>query len=153
VAEIDELLKAGADEVIPDELGAGLELSTFLMQHFRGSEGRILKILDEIRDEHHLRYRQPDGQPRRLAGYLSVVNGAEMELQAVPDDSPCFGRSLAELDFRATTGATVVGVIRHERTTYSPGPAVRLERGDTLMLLGDAENIHKAREFLHGHPV
>lgn len=153
VAEIDDILKAGADEVIPDELGAGLELSTFLMQHFRASEGRILKILDEIRDEHHLRYRQPDIEPKRLTSYLSVVKGAEMELQAVPDDSPCFGKSLAELDFRAATGATVVGLIRNERTTYTPGPGLRLEPGDTLMLLGDADSIHRARELLHGHEL
>ena len=153
VAEIDDLLEAGADEVLPDEFGAGLELSTFLMQHFRGSEGRILKILDEIRDEHHLRYRKPDTQSRKLTSALSVMNGAEVELQAVPDDSPCFGSSLAELDFRATTGATVVGIIRDKRTTHNPGPSLRLNRGDTLMLLGDPESIHKARELLHGHPV
>ena len=52
-----------------------------------------------------------------------------------------------------TTGATIVGIIRHERTTYSPGPAMHLNHGDTLMLLGDSESIHKARELLHGHPV
>jgi K+/H+ antiporter YhaU regulatory subunit KhtT len=44
-------------------------------------------------------------------------------------------------------------VIRHERTTYNPGPALHLSRGDTLMLLGEPESIHKAREFLHGHPL
>jgi len=153
VAEIDDLLEAGADEVIPDEFGAGLELSTFLMQHFRASEGRILKILEEIRDEHHLRYRKPDAQSQKLASTLSVMNGAEVELQAVPDDSPCLGASLTELDFRATTGATVVGVIRQKRTTHNPGPSLRLAPGDTLMILGDPESIHKARELLHGHPV
>ena len=153
VAEIDVLLAAGADEAIPDELGAGLELATFLMQHFRASEGRILKILDEIRDEHHLRYRKPDKPSSKLPSYLSVMNGAEVELQAVPDDSPHFGRTLAELDFRAATGTTVIGVIRNERTTHNPGPHLHLERGDTLMLLGDPDSIHKARELLHGHPL
>ena len=152
-AEIDDLLGVGADEVICDELGAGLELATFLAKRLHLTEGRLLKLLAAIRDEHHQRYHQQGEQPRSLTGYLSVIGGGEMEIQAVPDDSPCLGRSLAELDFRAATGATIVGVIRHERTTYSPGPTVRLERGDTLMLLGDAENIHKAREFLHGHEM
>ncbi|TLM68857.1 MAG: potassium transporter KefB [Deltaproteobacteria bacterium] len=153
VAEIDDLLKAGADEVLPDELGAGLELATFLMQHCRANEGRLLKMLDEIRDEHHLRYRKPETQSGKLSSYLSVIGGGEIELQAVPQDSPHFGRTLAQLDFRAATGASVVGIIRHGRITYNPGPGTHLNHGDTLMLLGDEESIHKARELLHGHPV
>ncbi len=153
VAEVDDLLAVGADEVIPDELGAGLELATFLMKRCQASEGRLLKVVTAIRDEHHQRYHQEAGQPRNLTGYLSVMEGGEIEIQAVPDDSPHLGRSLAELDFRAATGTTVVGVIRHERTTYSPGPELRLERGDTLMLLGEPADIDRAREFLHGHPL
>lgn len=153
VAEVDDLLKAGADEVIPDELGAGLELATFLAKHLHLTEGRLLKHLTVIRDEHHLRYRQPETQPAPLPGFLSVLGGGEIELQAVPDDSPHLGKTLAALDFRAATGATVVGVIRHERTTHNPGPAWHLAKGDTLMLLGDPESIHKARELLHGHEM
>jgi len=153
VAEIDDLLKVGADEVIPDELGAGLELATLLLNRCKAREGQLLKVLAAIRDEHHQRYHQADSQPSNLTGYLSVLKGGEIEIQAVPDDSPHIGRSLAELDFRAATGATVVGVIRHERINYSPGPTLCLERGDTLMLLGEAPDIHTAREFLHGHPV
>jgi CPA2 family monovalent cation:H+ antiporter-2 len=153
VAEVDDLLAAGADEVLPDELGAGLELATFLAKRLHLTEGRLLKLLSAIRDEHHQRYRQADTPTGPLPGYLSVIGGGEIELQAVPDDSPHLGRTLAELDFRAGTGATVAGVIRHERTTYNPGPTLRLERGDTLMLLGEPESIHKARELLHGHPL
>jgi len=153
VAEIDELLRVGADEVIPDELGAGLELATFLMKRCKVPEGRLFKLLAAIRDEHHQRYHQADVQPRSLTGYLSVLEGGEIEIQAVPDDSPHLGRTLSELDFRAATGATVVGVIRHERINYSPGPLLRLERGDTLMLLGETSDIEQAREFLHGHPL
>jgi CPA2 family monovalent cation:H+ antiporter-2 len=153
VAEIDDLLKVGADEVIPDELGAGLELAIFLTKRMQLNEGRLLRLLGTIRDEHHQRYHQADGQARNLTGYLSVLGGGEIEIQAVPDDSPHLGQTLAELDFRAATGATVVGVIRHERINYAPGPGVRLERGDTLMLLGETADIDRAREFLHGHPL
>ena len=44
-----------------------------------------------------------------------------------------------------------MGVIRHERVIYSPSADLRLEIGDTLMLLGDQQDIQQAREFLHGH--
>ena len=73
-----------------------------------------------------------------------------MEILAVPDDSTCIGKTLAGLNFRAATGTTVMGVIRNERVIYSPSAELRLETGDTLMLLGEAENFDQARLFLHG---
>ncbi len=153
VAEIENLKELGADEIITDEFGAGLELTTLLLRQFQVSEGRVLKLISTLSDEHHQRYRQANLQTRNLTGYLSVLEGGEIEIQAVPDDSPCLGKSLAELNFRAETGSSVVGVVRHERVIYSPSADLRLETGDTLMLLGEDLDIRQAREFLHGHPL
>ncbi len=150
VLEIDELLKLGADEVITDEFGAGLEMANFLLRRFNVPEGRVLKILSGLRDEHHKRFRQESAGGQNLTGYLSVLDGGEIEIQAVPEDSPCLGKSLADLHFRATTGCTVFGLVRHERVIYSPSATLQLEKGDTLMLLGDPDDILKARRYLHG---
>ncbi len=153
LASADHLLKTGADDVITDDFGAGLELSAFLLQHFHVPDGQALKVLSKLREEHQQRYGQNNKKTRSLSGYLSVLEGGEIEFQAVPDDSLCLGKSLAELDFRKETGCTVVGIVRNERVNYSPPAEQQLEKGDTLMLLGDQECIQKAREFLHGHPV
>jgi CPA2 family monovalent cation:H+ antiporter-2 len=150
VTNIEPLLNSGADDIITDELGAGLEMTAFLLKKFQVSEGQVLKILSSLRDEHQRRYKQHDSQPAKLTGYLSVLEGGEIEILAVPDDSPCIGRTLAELDFRAATGTTVMGVIRQERVIYSPSAELCLETGDTLMLLANEENFHNARVFLHG---
>jgi CPA2 family monovalent cation:H+ antiporter-2 len=82
-----------------------------------------------------------------------VLEGGEIELQAVPDDSPHIGRTLAELNFRAVTGTTVMGVIRNERVIYSPSAELRLETGDTLMLIGEEQSFHNTRAFLHGQSI
>ncbi len=153
VTNIEPLLRSGADDIITDELGAGLEMSAFLLRKFNVPDGRALKILSTMRGEHHQMYQQKSLQPKHLTGYLSVLEGGEIEIQAVPKDSPCIGKTLAELDFRAATGTTIMGVVRHERVIYSPSADIRLEAGDTLMLLGDSENILTARKFLHGTPT
>jgi CPA2 family monovalent cation:H+ antiporter-2 len=153
VATIDQLMRLGADEIITDEFGAGLEMATFLLRQFNVSEARVLKILSSLRAEHHQRYKQHASRPRNLTGYLSVLEGSEIEILAVPDDSPCLGKSLAELNFRATTGGNIMGVIRQERVDYNPSADLRLETGDTLMLLGEEEAIRKVRDFLHGRPL
>jgi len=153
VTNIEPLLKAGADDIITDEFGAGIEMTAFLLKEFQVPEGRVLKILSSLRDEHRRRYQKLDSQTSNLTGYLSVLEEGEIEIQPVPDDSPHIGKTLAELNFRAVTGTTVMGVIRSERVIYSPSAELRLETGDTLMLLGEEENINNAKAFLHGQSV
>jgi CPA2 family monovalent cation:H+ antiporter-2 len=149
IAEMDYLRELGADEIIPDELESSLQLSAYLLQRFGIAEGKIMLHLAQLRREHYSRLR-PDGLSDDEARPLSVLEGGHIEFQAVPDNSPCLGRSLAELAFRSRTGAMVMGVIRSERTLYNVPPDLCLERGDTLMLLGNAEEIRRARNLLHG---
>jgi CPA2 family monovalent cation:H+ antiporter-2 len=150
VAELEHLRRLGADEVIPDEFEASLQLGANLMRHFARSEGRILHLLAEMRQEHYRSMVHADEAPTHG---LSVLEGGQLEYRAVPDDSPSLGASLAEIDLRNQTGVTVVGVIRQERTIYSPPASFRLEPGDTLMLLGTDEDVLRAGELLHGHPL
>ena len=149
VAELEPLCTLGADEVIPDEFEASLQLGANLMRRFSLNEGRILHVLSELRQQH---YASLMGADAPLHG-LSVLEGGQLDYLAVPDDSPGLGRSLAEIDLRNSTGVTVVGAIRQERTIYSPSGAFRIEPGDTLMLLGSREDLRRAGELLHGHPV
>lgn len=153
VGELDYLTSLGADEIIPDEFEASLQLAAVLLRRFGVGEGRILQLLATLRREHYEKFRRIGDLPPDLAGYLSVLRGGQIEFQAVPDDSPCLGATLAELAFRTRTGATVVGVVRHERTIYSPAADLRLERGDTLMLLGAEEDLIRARNLIHGPPA
>ena len=151
VSNIDPLLKAGADDIITDEFGAGLEMAAFLLRRYNVPEGRVLKVLSSLREEHSQRYQHREGNTKNLTGYLSVLEGGEIEIQAVPESSPCLGRTLAELNFRAATGASIMGIIRSERVIYNPPADLQLETGDTLILLGEDDNIRKARELVHGH--
>jgi len=149
VAELAHLCELGADDVIPDEFEASLQLGANLMRRFHHGEGRVLHVLAELRREHYTSMVRADTPTHGL----SVLEGGHLEFQAVPDDSPLLGGSLAEIDLRNRSGATVVGVIRQDRTIYSPAASFRLEQGDTLMLLGDSEDVRRAAEMLHGHPL
>jgi len=149
VAELEALYNLGADEVIPDEFEASLQLGAKLMSRFKLSEGRTLHVLAELRQQHYASMMGAEGPVHGL----SVLEGGRLDYQAIPDDSPCLGRSLAEIDLRNRTGITVVGVIRQERTIYSPAGSFRIEKGDTLMLLGSSEDMINAGKLLHGQPL
>ncbi len=151
---MDYLHEIGASEVIADELEASLQLSSFLLHRFEVPGDMVQQLQAALREEQaHRRDRGEEIEPDKIPGYFSVLREGNIELQAIPEDSPCIGRSLAELNFRSQTGAMVVGAIRRDRTIPNPEPDFRIDRGDTLMLLGAADEILKAREFIHGHPV
>jgi len=60
------------------------------------------------------------------------------------------GRSLAELDLRGRTGATVLGITRGGTGIAAPSKTERLAADDTLVLVGTLEAIEAAKEMLTG---
>jgi|LGVE01.1.fsa_nt_gb CPA2 family monovalent cation:H+ antiporter-2 len=149
VAELEHLHNLGADVVIPDEFEASLQLGNNLMRRFNMNEGRILHAISQLRQQH---YNSMVAANAPTHG-LSVLDSGRLEYQALPDDSPYLNASLAEIDLRNQAGVTVVGVIRKERTIYNPSGSFRIEQGDTLMLLGNSDEVLQASECLHGHPL
>jgi CPA2 family monovalent cation:H+ antiporter-2 len=151
--ELEYLAGLGANEIIPDELEASLQLSACLLRRMGIAEGKILQTMAELRRENYDLIRHTGITPPSTPGALPVLEDGRVEYQAVPENSPCLGKSLTELAFRTETGVIVVGLIRRERTLFGPSPDLRLEPGDTLILLGGPKDVSRAREFLHGHPV
>lgn len=62
--------------------------------------------------------------------------------------SPADGKSLAQLDLRARTGATVLAIQRGSSGVVTPSPTEPLRAGDVLALAGSADAIAAARSLL-----
>nr|WP_255216390.1 cation:proton antiporter [Pseudenhygromyxa sp. WMMC2535] len=58
------------------------------------------------------------------------------------------GRTLAELNIRALTGATVIAIAHEGETTSMPSGQDRLDPGDSLVLAGAAHAVEAARGLL-----
>ena len=58
------------------------------------------------------------------------------------------GRSLREINLRAQTGASVIGIERDGKTIVNPMADEKLMAGDRVLLLGDDEQITRARTLL-----
>ena len=72
----------------------------------------------------------------------------------VPPSSPLLGRSIGELKFWQSTGATIVAIRRGQTVLLSPGPYAQLYAGDTIVLVGSpaaaeaAHNLIASKEVL-----
>jgi K+/H+ antiporter YhaU regulatory subunit KhtT len=71
----------------------------------------------------------------------------------VPEDGPVAGRTLAEVDLRARTGASVVALYRHGSLVPSPTPDFKLAPGDRLGLIGDPAHIEAGERLVAGRAV
>jgi CPA2 family monovalent cation:H+ antiporter-2 len=74
----------------------------------------------------------------------------EPEFVELRDDSPAIGRTLASLDLRGLTGATVLAIARDDAQIAVPAGSERLRVGDVLALAGSREAVESARTLLTG---
>lgn len=62
------------------------------------------------------------------------------------EDSPISGHSLAELQFRQTYGANLVGIRRGKEKITAIDPTEKLRAGDCLIVIGRADVITSLKE-------
>lgn len=56
---------------------------------------------------------------------------------------PLCGHTLQELDLPNRYGLNVVTIKRGKRMMVSPGPAERIQKGDVIVVIGDAEGVNR----------
>jgi CPA2 family monovalent cation:H+ antiporter-2 len=85
-----------------------------------------------------------------LAGVEAILPGLEAVPIALVRGAPAIDRSLAELDLRARTGASVLAITHDGGGAVNPSPTAPLREGDVLALTGSSEALAAARELLLG---
>jgi CPA2 family monovalent cation:H+ antiporter-2 len=68
----------------------------------------------------------------------------------LPADAPAVGKTLAQLDLRVATGATVLAIARAGADVTAPTGHEALRAGDTLAVAGPQDAVRRARALLLG---
>jgi len=110
--------------------------------HVRAGSELVLELLARPTEETAL-------SPETFAQVQAILPGfAGVTPLELTKGSPAVGRTLAELDLRARTGATVLAIGRGEHGVATPSPTDPLRAGDVLALAGSEAAISAARELL-----
>lgn len=64
-----------------------------------------------------------------------------LEWLKLEEDSPLVGATLQSSEIRARTGASVIAVLRPERSLASPAPDTEFRDGDTLVVMGQRDQV------------
>ncbi len=138
VADVPLLLEAGATEAVAQEFEASLEV--------------IHRVMGKAR--HATARRGPANGADRLSPALVAKLPAGLAVESLPvrEETWICGRSLAEAQLRARSGATVVALSRRDGTAVHPAPQDVVSPGDVVCLVGHAEQISAARDLLQRGP-
>jgi CPA2 family monovalent cation:H+ antiporter-2 len=139
LTQVDALVKAGADVVVPEELEAAVRLFTHVLQTYLIPPAEVERQVSLIRADDYGALRGSIQE-----AHLMVLQGLDEEglhtrAVAVREGAPAAGKTLAELALRQRHGLTVVAVRRGRHTMASPAGDFRVEPGDRLVLIGLAD--------------
>ena len=149
-AEITELLRLGADEVIPEEFETSIEIFSRVLHRFGVPHDTIESQIDRIRGQGYEMLRSTSLLAADMAVLSAALQEAITETVTIRSGSSAIGKTLGDLDLRKHTGATVVAVIRKDKTKIAPGANYVLHEGDTVVLSGASPDIKAAMKALQG---
>lgn len=86
----------------------------------------------------------------RLSDLKHEVQGLSIEWVTVEASSAMVGRTIGDGRIRTESGASVVAVLRGDQSHPGPGPEFQILAGDTVLITGSAEGVHKARQIITG---
>jgi len=137
VSEVDDLIKIGASNVIPEEFETSVEIFSRVLNHYHVPLDAIRENIDAIRADSY-----------RALRTFHFPHKTDMDTYLATKDSYITGQTLAEIDLRAQTGITVISIKRKDSVFELPSPSFRVVDGDVLTLMGKRKDIESATTYL-----
>lgn len=149
IEEIEEILRIGADEVIPEEFETSIEVFTRVLYHYLIPYDKVQSFISHIRAHNYEMLYKP-GQSGRLSPHLRL-NIPDMVIATLPvqrGKNKIVGKTLRESGLRSRFEVTVLAIRRGQQYLTNISPETSIETDDMLYLFGHPENIAKVNAFL-----
>lgn len=145
ITNVDQLYKAGADQVVPEKLELAIDLFNRVLLRRLVPQKEVNQIISHIRSTSLGEYGGKDliHQPS-IFDEFTDINITALHVESGSDAD---GRSLVEIDLRKRTGVTLLAVRRGNEVLEHPHPGTILHGGDITYVLGNPEQINMASEF------
>jgi CPA2 family monovalent cation:H+ antiporter-2 len=137
--QLEDLGRLGVYEAVQPEMEAGLELGRQALLDLGFGAAEVQRFSDGVRHELYAPITGGDGGNDGLALLRRASRMIESDWIEVPKDCPLSGRAIGELGVRTKTGASIVALVRGEEAITNPGPDLSLQPGDTVSVVGTAE--------------
>ena len=147
-AEVDDLIRLGANEVIPEEFETSIEIFARVLHHYQVPRNLLFDQVERIRSGSYEALRRVELPLKNLPEKCEIITDIETETYLIHEQTPAKGHSIKDLKIRSRTGATVIAVRRDGEIIPSPEPDFVFEAGDITYLIGKRENVLRAIDLL-----
>jgi len=151
-AEVDTLMRLGANVVIPEEFETSIEIFARVLKEYNIPEHLIEQQISVIRSSTYAMLRGLSLSQERLLEISELMIQSTIQNMILGADSPVLGKSLQELNLRTATGATILAVIRNENAITNPGGELQFQEKDVLVWWGGHQELSDATRILKGEP-
>jgi CPA2 family monovalent cation:H+ antiporter-2 len=148
VAEVDSLMRLGANIVIPEEFETSIEIFSRVLEQYNIPDHLIDQQVAVIRSGSYGMLRGLSLTQERLLKITELFLKSTVQQVVIGADSPARNKSLLELDLRKETGASIIAVVRGESVVNNPGADYRLEENDVVVLWGAHAQLAEALKKL-----
>jgi K+:H+ antiporter len=148
-SETDDLLKLGANDIIPEEFETSIEIFTRVLEKYHMPRNIVDAQVKVLRGECYGMLRGTCSAIRPVTERIAdLLAAGTAETYFIGKDTWPAGKTLGALDLRGRTGATVIAVVRGEQSFTSPGAEFEVKGQDTLILVASHRDIDRAFHYL-----
>ncbi|MEE9913295.1 MAG: cation:proton antiporter [Deltaproteobacteria bacterium] len=150
VADIEDLLALGADDIIPEEFETSIQIFSRVLKMFHIPNSIILTQGNIIRNKSYGVFRDVRYTQEAFDQISQILAQGTIETYYIAASNPIIGRSIREVNLKAQSGALIINIIRDNQTITNPPSDFILRAADQMILFGSHSAIDAALAILDG---
>jgi CPA2 family monovalent cation:H+ antiporter-2 len=148
VEETEDLIRLGADAVIPEEFETSIQIFIRVLEQFHIPLNVVMQQVNLLRGESYKWMRSEEKTPKVFSHLDEILAAGIVESFYINEDNKWIGKTIGDLHLRGRTDATIIAIVRQGSTKTTPNANEVLESGDTLVITGTHKAVDQAFEFL-----
>ena len=146
--ETDELVKLGADVVIPEEFETSIQIFRQVLEQYHIPLNVIMQQVNLLRGESYKYLRSEEKTDVAFTHIDEILAARLTDTFYINDDNIFNGKTIGDLNLRKKTDATIIAIVRKGNTISNPSAKDILQSGDTIVITGTHKAVDEAFELL-----
>jgi len=151
LADIEDLLAKGADDVIPEEFETSIQIFSRVLKMFHIPNSIILAQGNIIRNRSYGVFREIRYTQEAFDQISQLLAQGTIETYYITAGNPIIGKTIRDVNLKAESGAMIINIIRNNQTITNPPSDFVFQATDQLILFGSHSAIDLGLKILDGN--
>lgn len=149
VREIEDVIKLGADEVIPEEFETSIEIFTRVLKKYLVPYNEVQEFINSIRSSDYEMLTSLKGKAHRPSlQHLHIPNREIVTMQVQQNDRSIVGKTIEDSGIGKNYRLSILAIKRDTHYITEITSDTVIEQGDLLYIFGHPHNISKLNQIL-----